>query len=399
MKIVFALDYFSEGTGYYENILTPLMAARGHDVYIVASTMQVYGDAPYYNSVYSKFLGPNIVEPCRKMMNGVHLIRLPILCWWWRFRLTRGLIKEVLKLKPDVVQTFEPRSMLTLLLCIVSPFSTFKLFTGEHTVASVYPAYFSFSEWPFYKRLYLRLTDTVFGWFANRRVQVCYATTPDAAEIAFRFHGVSEKAVKNLPLGVDTLMFHPSINSSDQEERARLRSELGVQPSDILCIYTGRFTNAKNPNCLAKAVAHLRKQGRPFKGVFLGEGEQSEEIASVEDCQVKAFVPFTKLAQYYRAADIGVWPCQESIGMLDAAACGIPIVVSESIKARERVDGNGLTYSENDSASLANQLAKLENQELRAKLGQHGTEKMHAEFSILRNVDIMLKDYDEAIKG
>ena len=38
----------------------------------------------------------------------------------------------------------------------------------------------------------------------------------------------------------------------------------------------------------------------------------------------EAIVPVRKLGGFFRAADIGVWPTQESTSMLDAAACALP---------------------------------------------------------------------------
>jgi glycosyltransferase involved in cell wall biosynthesis len=53
-------------------------------------------------------------------------------------------------------------------------------------------------------------------------------------------------------------------------------------------------------------------------------------------------IPFMKHAEpagYYRASDIGVWPSHHSMSMLDAAGCGLPVVVSEKLAAVERYGG------------------------------------------------------------
>jgi len=38
-----------------------------------------------------------------------------------------------------------------------------------------------------------------------------------------------------------------------------IRTQLGFAPSDIVCVYTGRFGADKNPLLLAKAIARLRE--------------------------------------------------------------------------------------------------------------------------------------------
>lgn len=398
MRIVIACERYSEGMGYSENAWPRALAARGHEVYLVTSTMQIYGDEAIYDGVYREFLGPSRVEPGTKQVHGVTVIRLPILCWWKRFRLTRGGIRQVLRLKPDIVQTFDPRSMQTLLLSLSARRAGFKLFTSEHSVASVYPAYHSFAKWPLHQRIYLRLTETLIGRLAARNVSRCYASTPDAEEIAMWFHGLKPEQIRRLALGIDTFLLHPVQTPEEAEARRRERARCGFSDHEIVCIYTGRFTPAKNPLCLAQAVGLLRERGLPFRAIFLGEGQQRDAIAACPGCQVEPFVQYPELGRSYRAVDIGVWPCQESISMLDAASCGLPIVVGDKIKALERVEGNGLTYRENDPAALADVLTRLQDGQLRAQLGSRGVAKMKEHFSVDRVVDVLLENYAAALR-
>ena len=54
-------------------------------------------------------------------------------------------------------------------------------------------------------------------------------------------------------------------------------------------------------------------------------------------------VPNKELFKYYNAADIGVWPLQCSVTMLEATACGLPAIISDRCGATERVAaGNGI---------------------------------------------------------
>jgi glycosyltransferase involved in cell wall biosynthesis len=397
MRIVFSTDYYSEGMGYSENILPRTLAARGCEVFVVSSTMQVYGDHDFYKEAYGRFLGPAVVEPCEKMIDGVTLIRLPIFVWWKRFRIATRRTRRILGLKPDIVYAWDPRAFHTVMLSLASWFFPFKLFTAVHTVASVFPAYFSFGTWSLRRRIYLRLTETLLGWISCRRVAVCYATTPDAADIAIRFMGAPKENVRHLPLGFDNRLFHPLRDAKDRQDREAVRSELGFEPHEIVCVYTGRLTEAKNPYCLAAAIEILRGKGLPFRGLFFGEGEQHAKIAAVNGCRLEPFVPHERLARIYCAVDIGVWPRQESISMTDAAACGVPIVVSDRVKAVERFEGNGLTYEENDPAALANVLGRLQDFDLRSRLGRRGAEKMQGAFTVDRMADILLADFEAAL--
>ena len=106
-----------------------------------------------------------------------------------------------------------------------------------------------------------------------------------------------------------------------------------------------------------------------------------KEIEACAGCVVHSFVPVRDLPPFYWASDIGVWPKQESTSQLDAAACVLPIVLSDRVQVRERVDGNGLLYKENDIADLATSLKNLIDADLRRKMGNIGSAKVKNLFS------------------
>jgi glycosyltransferase involved in cell wall biosynthesis len=111
---------------------------------------------------------------------------------------------------------------------------------------------------------------------------------------------------------------------------------------------------------------------------------------------VNPFVPYKDLPGWYRASDIGVWPTQESTSMLDAAASGIPIVVNSSLKATERIEGNGLTYNLNDIDDLSRVLLCLADLSMRQRLGRIGAQRMRTLFSWEAIAKRRLADYTAA---
>ena len=166
-----------------------------------------------------------------------------------------------------------------------------------------------------------------------------------------------------------------------------------------MCVYSGRFSQDKNPLLLARAIEQLRAEGEPFAGVFFGDGEQRDAIEACEGSRTHPFVPYTELGDLFRAADIAIWPTQESTSMLDAAACGTPIVVNDTLAAVERVEGNGLRYRLNDPDDLMRSLRQLHDPELRATLGRHGAGKIGSTYSWQALAQIRLEDYLAARRG
>ena len=109
---------------------------------------------------------------------------------------------------------------------------------------------------------------------------------------------------------------------------------------------------------------------------------------------------YHQLHKYYQIADIGVWPAQESTSMLDAAATGVPIIVNDTIHAKERYEGNGLTYRLGNAEDLEEKILKLyEDSSLRTALASEGQRKMDEEYSWDRIAREREADYREDISA
>jgi glycosyltransferase involved in cell wall biosynthesis len=197
-------------------------------------------------------------------------------------------------------------------------------------------------------------------------------------------------------LGVDTDVYFPVRDGATRAEREDVRRELGIGPQEIVVIYTGKLTPEKHTGLLVQAVGRLRQRGLPFRALVIGEGPQRDEIAAMENVVTLPYQRYDRLARYYRASDVAVWPTNESTSMLDAAACGLPLIVSDGIVYRDHVDGSGLVYTMNDLDALVAALERLSAPEERARLGAIGAEKMATRFSWLDHARRRLDEYEAA---
>ncbi|HUK81174.1 MAG TPA: glycosyltransferase family 4 protein [Verrucomicrobiae bacterium] len=397
MKIVLISDWFAEAMGYSENCLPKALASLGPEVHLLTANVQPYFNSPSYRETYKPFLGPGIVDCVVKKLDGYTLHRLPHATWCGGVHI-RGLSSELLDLRPDVVQTFAAGGWTTYHAARAQRRLGYKFFTEQHCHASVYPGV----------NLRARLHGTwqrlivspTMGRWVSSVTQKCYPISPDAAEIAIRYFGLPKQKLSITPLGVDTDLFQPIADDSARRRRDQLRSTLGFKASDIVCVYAGRFSSPKDPLCLAQAVAALATEGHPFRGLFVGGGKP-EEVRAIQDCAgcvIHPFVSFRELVAYYQAADIGVWPRQESTSQLDAAACGLPIIISDRVTATERVAGNGLVYREGDRTDLRRVLLSLADGEERQQLGMNGAMKMRQQFSWRLIAEHRLADYEVALR-
>jgi len=393
VKILFFSEWFSEGMGYSENCLPKALAALGHDVHLVTSNAQIYYNLPNYKKIYEPFLGPPLVSCGTRKIDGFTLYRLPFSIlrnYIW----VKGLISIVKQIQPAIVQSFDPNSLGTLKLALYQSSLQYKLFTESHIHASVITATGTKRGWTQLLKSHLQ---KAIGRRISRQSTMCYSISQDAAEVAVQFFGVNPHRLKVQSLGVDTDIFHPVTGSLDRDRRKAIRDAIGFAEDTIVAIYTGRLSEDKNPYCLAQAIGMLAQVGTGYRGLFIGDGPQADKIKATPGCVVLPFMLSTQLGDYYRAADIGVWPKQESTSQLDAACSGLPIIISDRTKVPERIDGNGLTYRENDVADLFKKLLDLHEPDTRRRMGILGSERISKSFSWKAIASIRVADYHEAL--
>ena len=402
MRVAIISDWFTEKMGYSENFLPKAMATLGVDIHVITSNAQVYFDTPFYRTTYEPFIGPPLVECGVKQLDGYTLHRLPFDRWCkrpWKNRLyIPSLFETLAKLQPDIVQTFDVSCPSTHQVAMVRRRLGYQLFLETHVHASVLSnLVLNPHRCAFWRRFSIR--KWVLGRLDSRHSVKCYPISADAAEIAILLMGVPRDQIEICSLGVDNHLFHPAQSSEDQSTRTEFRRKLGFDKDAIVCIYTGRLTSDKGPQILAQAVDKLVRKGTPFRGLFVGAGTPDvvETINRCAGCVVSPFVPTRDLPPYYWSADIGVWPKQESTSQLDAMACGLPIVVSNRVEVKERVDGNGLYYEEGNANDLANKLTLLKDVVLRCSLGKIGTQKIANNFSWQLIAEKRLADYARSL--
>jgi glycosyltransferase involved in cell wall biosynthesis len=395
MKVVLINETHSPLMGYIEAVLPKYLARLGMDVHLIATDLPAY-----HNFVEHKVGAPKFLEDQTCPAGTVRAdngYTVHILQHGRRFNYVymKGLYEKLTELKPDVVYSMLAIGWIPLQAALAKMALGYQFFTGSHTAASTFPLARSSSG----NRLNLLkayLTRWVPGRIVSLFSQVCYCPTDDCGEVAQRFFGVQGRKIKIVHLGVDGEFFFPVRNPGDRDRREQLRRQLGFGESDVVFIYTGKMAQAKNPLLIAQAIERLRAGGLNFKALFIGDGNQRPAVTASKDCTVLDYMPFSELGDYYRAADVAVWPTNESTSMLDAAACGLPLIVSDRIY-QDHVSGNGMNYRMNDLDSLCEAMRSLQDPELRQRLGQAGAIKMRSRFAWEIAAKIRFDDFARAL--
>jgi glycosyltransferase involved in cell wall biosynthesis len=397
LTIVVVSELFAPGMGYLENLFPKYLARLGADAHVIATDLPLSYRNNSEAGAYQGFVRPFPAKTIQTM-DGFTLHVLGHRSVLGHMRMV-GLSSKLASLRPDIVQTMTPIGWIAIDTAMLKQRLGYKLFSGCHYHSSVFPLSSQNGNAPRLSKLHCLMTRTIPGRLASFAAEKCYAISGDCAEVAEQFFGVPRKQIEVSPLGVDTELFHPIVSASAFVQREALRREMGFAERDIVCVYSGRFGEDKNPLLLARAVANLRAAGEPYRGLFIGSGTQAREIQECEGCVMHDFVPVQKLGALYRAADIGVWPTQESLSMLDAAACGLPIIANHTLAAHERLQGNGLSYRLNDLDDLGRTLLTLGDAKKRKDLGSVGAQKMAQKFSWESVTRRRLADYETAMRS
>jgi glycosyltransferase involved in cell wall biosynthesis len=394
LRIALLTETYSRRMGYIFHCLPKYLARCGVEVHVITMDLPPYYYISQSTEVFQGFTEP-LVPGTTEEIDGYHLHVLKHRKVFGYPRMV-GLADKLGSIRPDIVQCQASIGLIPMDAALNKLRFGYKLFTGNHNAMSTASAGLGIGG-SFLQRGKAFATRFLSGRLASYCVERCYAVTCDCAEIAWRYYGVQKRKVVTMHLGVDIDYFFPVRSVETQEERVALRKELGYTPEEIVCVYSGKMTEDKNALILAQAVNRIRELGIPYSALFIGNGVQKEGIGAMAHCKVLDFMDFSKLGAYYRALEIGVWPTNESTSMLDAAACGIPLIISDGVVYREHVDGNGLVYHQNDLDDLVSKLLELNSKERRSQLGKYGADKMVQKFSWDSVARRRLAHYHEAL--
>jgi glycosyltransferase involved in cell wall biosynthesis len=179
------------------------------------------------------------------------------------------------------------------------------------------------------------------------------------AQLVERF-GVARDRIHVLPNGVDERHFFP-------RDREQARRQLGLPASRPLLVFVGHLNERKGPLRVMEAI-----RSRPEIGaLFLGRGPQRPEGPQL---LFAGAVPHEQVPVWLSAADLFVLPTLDegcSNALLEALACGLPVVTSDRPFNRAVLDESmALLVEPSDPAALGAAIARLvDRPALRASLG------------------------------
>jgi glycosyltransferase involved in cell wall biosynthesis len=217
------------------------------------------------------------------------------------------------------------------------------------------------------------LYDAVYGKrllkTADELIAVCEFVKRDITR-----YGVGGERISVIYNGVDTRFFKPS---------KKTFRERGAEGFDVLLVFLGRLIPQKGLHQLVEAMARVVRE-HPGTGLLIAgrggeEGKLRRKVRKLgldKNVNFTGFVPEERLPELYSSADIFVLPSLWEvlpISLLEALACGAPLLVSDAGGNPEVVkDGvNGLVFRKGNVEELARKMETLiGDPKRRAKMGR-----------------------------
>ncbi len=170
-------------------------------------------------------------------------------------------------------------------------------------------------------------------------------------------------------------------------------------------LFVGRLFPEKSVDTLIKAAPHIIQKHPHTHIMIVGDGHLRQKLEKLSsDLDVKKSITFLGLVSEndkilaYNASDIFVLPSLaelEGMVVLEAKACGKPIIIADSKMSASRffVDGNGFLFETKNHIDLAKKtILLIADADLREKMGKVSLEKSK-NYDIHRSVDKLEEVY------
>ncbi len=233
--------------------------------------------------------------------------------------------------------------------------------------------------------------------------QIVLALSRASAADFQRFHGVAPQRIRIVYNGVDTERFSPQ---QCRPHREPARRRLGLPAGALMALIVAHNFRLKGVATLLAAMRRLQTAGREMRLVIVGGKHIDSWRRQVARLGLSEQVVFAGRVDdplpYYAAADCYVHPTYYdpcSLVVLEAAACGLPLITSRYNGAAEMFsDGQDVLLVDDpaDDAAMAGAMRILLDDAPRRRLGDAARATI-LQHSFQRNVDQILDIYREIL--
>ncbi|MCA1669012.1 MAG: glycosyltransferase family 4 protein [Thermomicrobia bacterium] len=201
----------------------------------------------------------------------------------------------------------------------------------------------------------------------NHAADMIVTSTHHAANRLRATGGMNEARVACIPDAVDTQRFRPDALATN--ERALLRAQLGIRPTDKVVVYLGLLAPYQGTDMLLEAAADvLRRVPDAFFLIMGFPGNEryrvlAERLGIAHRVSLPGQIPYLDAHRYLALGDIAVAPkLSETEGnqkIFNYLATGLPVVAFDTPASREILGEHATLATRGDAGSLATQITAL----------------------------------------
>ena len=184
--------------------------------------------------------------------------------------------------------------------------------------------------------------------------------------------GVPESKMVSSPYCVDTDFFAGEVERW-RPQRDTVRRELGIGPTDVVLVFSGKLVPKKDPLLIPAAVALLPPDQRARIHLLVaGDGELRADLERTgrtvlgERCHMLGFLNQTQIGRAYTAGDWLVLPSRRGAGetwglvVNEAMQFGLGAIVSDGVGCTPDlvIEEVGSVFQTGEAAALAAEISK-----------------------------------------
>lgn len=315
-------NYYADGFGYQENLITKYQKRAGFKVVILASQRN-----------YSKETASMFMDNAKEYTNedGIKVIRIP---YQFSGKVMGGISKilkcydgtyeQIEKEKPDIIFLHNAQFR------DVSHVIAYKRRNPNVQIYADNHADFINSARTFWSKNILH--KIVWRYYVRKLEPYCekfWGVTPNRCDFLSEVYGVANEKIELLPMGADSEKIN--LEKSDII-RQRIRKELQIGYDDFVLVTGGRIDKRKNIHKLLRAVSELNEPKIKLILIGVPNKEMTETINTLLDpkyARAIGWVNPDSIYDYFLASDLGVFPGTHSVLWEQAVGTGLPCIFHE----------------------------------------------------------------------
>lgn len=310
-------------------------------------------------------------------------------CWpgldsWYSY-FSFSLYRVISRFKPDIIHVEqEPWSQILFQVAAFNKLLGHKkliFFTWENLERELSPV------WRFFR--FFNLRNSNYALCGNRE-----------AEQLVRKYGFRASTQVLPQFGVDENRFH-------SKEVSLLKKKLNLE--GFVVGFVGRLVEEKGVDTLARAFSEIRGNSTLVLLTSMDKTSHDsviQRVASNNRVRIINSVPHEEFPEYMNLFDVLVMPSEttptwkEQFGrvMIEAMACGVPVIGSSSGAIPEVLGKAGLIFQERNVSDLTEKIKMLQRDErLRSELSQEGLQRVRENYTHDKIVEKTVEVYKEVL--